>query len=84
MCNNSVCGTQPATGGASQSFALYSWSVPWPSCPYWGLPAVKSCPLQSQAVKSMPQLTWLQSEIFATVGDLTSSAGRTLKSAPMR
>jgi len=39
--------------------ALYELSVPWPSWPYCGQPALHSLPSQSHMVKSTPQATLL-------------------------
>ena len=55
-----------ARGEGSQSLALYSWSVPCPSCPYWEPPALHSLPSQSHMVNSAPQATAVQSLIFCT------------------
>lgn len=38
----------------SQSFWLYEWSDPSPSCPYWGLPAAMAEPSAIHTVKSVP------------------------------
>ena len=72
---NGALDTQRGAGrGAAQSDALYSWSVPWPSCPNCGFPAEKTRPLQSHMVKSIPAATLLALTITAFAGFVTSSA----------
>ena len=58
----------------SQSFALYSWSVLWPSTPYCGLPAEYSFPLHTHMVNSAPQAAWVQPVTLASSGCSSSSA----------
>ena len=59
-----------------QSLALYSWSVPCPSCPYCEPPALHSLRSHSHMVNSAPHATAVQLLIFCTsTGALSSSAG---------
>lgn len=56
-----------------QSLALYSWSVPCPNWPYWGLPALYSFPSHSHIVNSAPHATLVHSDTNALTGVCSSS-----------
>ena len=62
-------------GGRSQSLALYSLSVPWPSCPYCGSPALSRRPSSvSHMVNSAPHATRVHFSTSARTGSRNSSA----------
>ena len=55
--------------------ALYELSVPWPSWPYWGQPALHSFPSHIHTVKSTPQPTLAHLEMSACRAEAEAEAG---------